>query len=207
MRDSKLTLMLVGLLGGTLPAAGCFITTESDQYTDTENDNPATGATGSSNPCEIGAPGCPCTNSGTCDPGLQCVENTSIGASWCLLPDCTGSLGCECTMGGTCDEGLLCADIGSDPGICVDDDPCLDVDIGTEGCQCTQGGGCGEGLECVSNLCVDLPDAGTSTTTDSSADSTTSEGADTSSSGSAADESSGGGGDTTGGGAAPTTGA
>lgn len=200
MRDSKLTLMLVGFLGAALPAAGCFITTESDRYTDTEATGPSTG----SNPCEVGAPGCPCTNSGTCDPGLQCVENTSIGASWCLLPDCTGSLGCECTMGGTCDAGLLCADIGSDPGICVDDDPCLDVDIGTEGCQCTQGGGCDMGLECVSNLCVDLPDAGSTSTTDPTGDTTTSEGS--SSSSGAADESSGGA-DTTGGGDAPTTGA
>ncbi len=202
MRDSKLTLMLIGLLGGAvMPAAGCFITTESDEYTESDSNVNPTGPT-SSNPCEVGAPGCPCTNSGTCDPGLQCVENTSIGASWCLLPDCTGSLGCECTSGGTCDTGLLCADIGSDPGICVDDDPCLDVDIGTEGCQCTQGGGCDQGLGCVSDLCVDLPDPPTGTT------GTTTGGGESSSSStsSAADESSTGVADGTGG-AAQTTGA
>jgi hypothetical protein len=167
MRDSKLTLMFVGLLAGAaLPATGCFITTESDEFSDTdagpEDDGSSTPTPGT---CEIGAPSCPCTNSGTCDPGLQCVENTSVGASWCLLPDCTGALGCECTAGGTCDPGLLCADIGSDPGICVSDNPCLDVDIGTESCQCTQGGGCDQGLTCVSGLCVDLPDGTTSGTT------------------------------------------
>ena len=202
MRDSKLTLMLIGLLGGAFVPAGCFITTESDRYTDTESETSPSGG-GGSNPCEVGAPGCPCTNSGTCDPNLQCVENTSIGASWCLLPDCTGSLGCECTMGGTCDTGLLCADVGSDPGICVDDDPCLDVDIGIEGCQCTQGGGCDTGLDCISGLCVDLPPTGTTGTTDPTEGETTS--SETSSSTSGADESSGGGLDTSGG-AAPTSG-
>lgn len=206
MRDSKLTLMLIGLLGGALVPAGCFITTESDRYTDTEETGNPSGGGGGSGPCEVGAPGCPCTNSGTCDPNLQCVENTSIGASWCLLPDCTGSLGCECTAGGTCDTGLLCADIGSDPGICVDDDPCLEVDIGIEGCQCTQGGGCDDGLDCVSGLCVDLPSGttGTTGTTDPTEGQTTS-GGETSSSTSGADESSGGA--DTSGGAAPTTGA
>lgn len=206
MRDSKLTLMLVGFLGAALPAAGCFITTESDEYTDTEEGENATSPNPAPGPCEIGAPGCPCTNSGTCDPGLQCVENTSIGASWCLLPDCTGSLGCECTAGGTCDAGLLCADVGSDPGVCVSDDPCLEADIGTEGCQCTMGGGCDMGLECVSDLCVDLPDdpGTTGTTTDDPGETTTGEG-DSSSSGDAADGSSGSDGETSGG-AAPTTG-
>jgi hypothetical protein len=131
MRDSKLTLMFVGLLAGAaLPATGCFITTESDEFSDTdagpEDDGSSTPTPGT---CEIGAPSCPCTNSGTCDPGL------------------------------------LCADIGSDPGICVSDNPCLDVDIGTESCQCTQGGGCDQGLTCVSGLCVDLPDGTTSGTT------------------------------------------
>lgn len=206
MRDSKLTLMLVGFLGGALPAAGCFITTESEEYTDTE----ATGPAPSSNPCEIGAPGCPCTQSGTCDPGLQCAENTTQGASWCLLPDCTGALGCECTAGGTCDDGLLCADIGSDPGVCVSDDPCLDEDIGIEGCQCTKGGGCGDGLDCVSGLCVDLPDATTGGATTTDPDTTTGDDG-TSSTGEAADESSTGqpSADTGSGtsGAAPTTGA
>jgi hypothetical protein len=206
MRDSKLTLMLVGFIGAALPAAGCFITTESDEFTDTENN--ATTSNPTPGPCEIGAPGCPCTNSGTCDPGLQCVENTSIGASWCLLPDCTGSLGCECTAGGTCDAGLLCADVGSDPGVCVSDDPCLQVDIGTEGCQCTDGGGCDPGLECVSDLCVDLPDApGTSGTTTDDPTGETTTGEDGTSTGAAADESSGGAGGETSGGAAPTTGA
>jgi hypothetical protein len=209
MRDSKLTLMLVGFLGAALPAAGCFITTESEEFTDTEPNNATSSDPATPGPCEIGAPGCPCTNSGTCDPGLQCVENTSIGASWCLLPDCTGSLGCECTSGGTCDAGLLCADVGSDPGVCVSDDPCLDVDIGTEGCQCTMGGGCDAGLECVSDLCVNLPDdPGTtgSTTDDPTNDTTTGEDG-SSSGGGAADETGGSGGADTSGGAAPTTGA
>ncbi|MCR9162272.1 MAG: hypothetical protein ACE37F_31085 [Nannocystaceae bacterium] len=205
MRDTKLTLILVGLFGAALPAAGCFITTESDEYTDTEENNSSSTPPDNPGPCEIGAPGCPCTGSGTCDPGLQCVENTSIGASWCLLPDCTGALGCECTSGGTCDEGLLCADIGSDPGVCVSDDPCLEEEIGIEGCQCTMGGGCNPGLECVSDLCVDLPDdPGTSTsTTDDPTDTTTGDGSTTDDT--AGDVSTGGGGDTSGG-ATPTTG-
>ncbi len=201
MRDSKLTLILVGLLGGGLPAAGCFITTESDRYTDTE-EGTATAAT-ANNPagnCPVGAPLCPCTGSGACDDGLVCQEMINI----CVLPEgCPiGSPGCSCTSGGTCDDGLMCADVQPAPGICVDDDPCLDEFIGTEGCQCTQGGGCDSELDCVSGLCVDLPDPAGTTGGTSDSDTTTGEG---SSSSGGADSSSSGGADTSGG-AVPTTG-
>ncbi len=190
MRDSKLTLILIGMLGGGLPAAGCFITTESDRYTDTEAGDDGTPSNPGGN-CPVGAPLCPCTGSGACDDGLVCQEMINI----CVLPEgCPiGSPGCSCTSGGTCDEGLMCADVQPAPGICVDDDPCLDEFIGTEGCQCTQGGGCDNELDCVSGLCVDLPDPDPGTT-----GGTTTTGADSSSSGDAADSSSSGGADTTG---------
>ena len=199
MRDSKLTLMLIGLLGGALVPAGCFITTESDRYTDTEGDVNPSGGGGSD--CAVGSPGCACTGSGVCDVDLECIDMLNI----CVVPTgCdVGSAGCTCTEGGTCDTGLMCADVEPAPGICVSDNPCLDEFIGTESCQCTIGGGCGTGLECVSGLCVDLP-SGTTSTTDPTEGETTS-GGDASSSTSGADESTGGNVDTSGG-AAPTTG-
>ncbi len=200
MRQSKLTLMLVGLFGGALPAAGCFITTESDRYTDTE------GSANTVGDCPVGAPLCPCTGSGACDDGLVCQEMINI----CVLPEgCPiGSPGCSCTAGGTCDDGLMCADVEPAPGICVDDDPCLDEFIGTEGCQCTQGGGCDSELDCVSGLCVNLPDPDPTTggTTDPTGETTT-DGGSTTTGGAADESSSGSAADTTGGGgAAPTTG-
>ena len=179
MRHSKLTLMLVGLFAGgaSLPMSGCFITTESDRFSDTDagpDDDGSNSTNGNNNSCPVGMPGCACTNSGACDEALECIDMLNI----CVVPTgCDiGSAGCECTKGGTCDEGLMCADVDPSPGICVSDNPCLDEFIGTEGCQCTQGGGCDTNLDCVSGLCVDLPDpAGTTTgepgTTDGGGDS------------------------------------
>ncbi len=199
MRNSKLTLMLAGL--GLMLTSGCFITTESDRFTDTEEASGSPSGGGGSGDCPVGAPGCACTGSGACDTGLECVDMLNI----CVVPtDCdVGSPGCECTQGGTCDPGLLCADVEPAPGICVSDNPCLDALIGTESCQCTMGGGCDDGLTCLSGLCVDVPEPeGTSTGEDS--DTTTGE-ADSSSSGAADSSSSGGGADTSGG-ASPTSG-
>lgn len=203
MRESKLTLMLIGLLGGALLPAGCFITTESDRYTDTEGDsNPTAGGGGE---CAVGAPGCACTGSGACDIDLECVDMLNI----CVVPTgCdVGSPGCTCTEGGTCDMGLMCADVEPSPGICVSDNPCLDEFIGTETCQCTQGDGCDDGLDCISGLCVNLPEPATSSTTDATEGGSTSGGEASSSTNGAGESGEGGeGGADTSGGAAPTTG-
>ncbi len=199
MLYSKLTMMIAGL--GMMLGTACFVTTESDRFTDTA------GTGGGGGGCAVGSPACPCTGSGACDDGLECVDMLNI----CVInTDCdVGSAGCGCTAGGTCDPGLMCADVEPSPGVCVSDNPCLDENIASEGCQCTAGGACDPGLECLSGLCVMVPEPGTGTTepmTDTNPDPTvdpttagdSSSTSDGGSSGSAADTS---------GGAAPTSGA
>jgi hypothetical protein len=110
---------------------------------DTGNDNDAP-------LCPVGAPGCPCTGAGGCDPSLECIASIHT----CVIPDpCPiGAAGCECTRGGTCDPGFICKE-----EVCVSEMPCLPENTGTEGCQCTGGGACDPGLECWSDFCV-LPE-------------------------------------------------
>lgn len=107
--------------------------------------------TGGNEPlCPVGAPGCPCTGAGACDPGLECIASIHT----CVVPDACaiGAAGCACTNGGTCDPGFICKE-----EVCVSDMPCHPEYTGTEGCQCTVGGGCDPGLECFSDFCVLLP--------------------------------------------------
>ncbi len=62
------------------------------------------GGGGTGPACPVGAPGCPCTGGGACDPDLECRNDI------CTFPDgcAIGSQGCACTGGGACDPGLLC---------------------------------------------------------------------------------------------------
>ena len=78
---------------------------ESGAATGTGAEDP--GEAGSAdNGCPVGSEGCPCTDGGTCDPGLACDSG--------VCTDCPiGSEGCECTAGGSCDPGLIC-----DAGLC-----------------------------------------------------------------------------------------
>jgi hypothetical protein len=105
-------------------------------------------------PCPVGAPGCPCTSQGVCDPDLECVASIHT----CVVPDscAIGAAGCACTAGGTCDPGFICKE-----EICVSEAPCHPEFTGTEGCQCTEGGGCDPELECYSNFCVRPPQEST----------------------------------------------
>ena len=62
--------------------------------------------------CQVGEEGCPCTASGACDPGLQCLSNFCVDlGGTCPI----GAEGCPCTQGGACDPGLICASM-----TCVD---------------------------------------------------------------------------------------
>jgi hypothetical protein len=100
--------------------------------------------------CPVGAAGCPCTNQGVCDPGLECIASIHT----CVVPDscAIGDAGCACTQGGTCDPGFICKE-----EICVTEAPCHLEFIGSEGCQCTSGGACDPDLECYSDFCVRPP--------------------------------------------------
>lgn len=70
-------------------------------------------------PCPVGSLSCPCTQGGSCDPGLACEAGT------CSEACAVGSLGCACTLGGGCDPGLKCDEAQT----CVDDPmlspPCM----------------------------------------------------------------------------------
>jgi hypothetical protein len=171
MHNSKLT-FLCALVGPLLLGMGaCFLSTEDELYDETYYGYD----TGGAQPCNVGAPGCPCTNSGACDDGLVCIGMINT----CVIPDTcpTGAAGCECTEGGSCDEGLICKE-----EYCVNEAPCLAEQTGTESCQCTEGGGCDPGLECLSGLCVDpsgLTTGGESTTGDTGMTSDTTTGGST----------------------------
>jgi hypothetical protein len=53
--------------------------------------------------CPVGAAGCPCTPTGTCEPDLLCLQD------FCVDNQCpTGTEGCMCTPTGTCEGGLAC---------------------------------------------------------------------------------------------------
>lgn len=71
-----------------------------------------TGTGGGTAGCEVGQEGCPCTASGSCDPGLQCLSQFCVDVGdMCPI----GAEGCPCTQGGACDPGLVCAS-----QVCVD---------------------------------------------------------------------------------------
>lgn len=144
MRNSMLTYLFAVFGPLALGSGACFLSTEGERYDTYDSYGYDTGG----QTCSVGAPGCPCTNSGACDDGLECIEMLNT----CVVPDdCdVGAPGCECTAGGTCDPGLICKE-----NYCVSEAPCLPELTGTESCQCTEGGGCDPGLECLSGLCVD----------------------------------------------------
>ncbi len=113
--------------------------------------------------CPVGGGGCPCTGGGSCDPGLECVDEV------CNDPRCPiGSPGCPCTRGGACDGGLECM-----AGDCVDPGGTEGCPIGAAGCPCTGGGACDPGLVCEGDYCVDQP-ASTSAGSGGESESTTS---------------------------------
>jgi hypothetical protein len=157
MRSSSLTFLFSLVLPLTSASIACVFTSEPDCGVNGELC--PSGSTDGGTSCQVGAPGCPCTNSGACDDGLTCIEQLDA----CIVPsNCdVGAAGCECTAGGTCDEGFICKE-----NFCVSEQPCLPELTGTEGCQCTPGGGCDPGLECLSQTCVDA--SGVTTTGDGS---------------------------------------
>jgi hypothetical protein len=63
--------------------------------------------------------------------------------------------------------GIACGDTtaGNETGTCP---------VGSEGCPCTTGGGCDPNLQCLSNTCVEVPAATTSTTAPTTGGATTS---------------------------------
>ena len=172
MRSTSLTFLFALVLPLASASAACIFTTEPDCGIDGELC--PSGSTDGGGACQVGAPGCPCTNSGACDDGRMCIAQLDA----CVVPsDCdVGAAGCECTSAGTCDPGFICKE-----NFCVSEQPCLPDQTGTESCQCTQGGGCDPGLECLSGVCVntDLTTTGGSTGADSSEPTTSASGGST----------------------------
>jgi hypothetical protein len=104
--------------------SGATATTDTDTGADTSE-------------CPAGIEGCPCSDAGTCFPGLTCFENVCDPANPCPI----GSAGCPCTNGGTCDDGSICED-----GVCQ----CTPGELG---CAC-DAGACGDALDCIDGECV-----------------------------------------------------
>lgn len=86
--------------------------------------------------CAIGSEDCVCTEGGSCDGDLECVEGI------CVMPACpVGSLDCPCTDGGTCDGDLVCLSTdlcGPEPecgnDVVEDGETCDDGNTVTEAC-------------------------------------------------------------------------
>ena len=149
--DAKWNLVVGALLAGAV-AAGC-----------------GGGGTPPLPTCEVGTPGCGCSESGSCDTGLVCI------AEVCQSPTCAadGADGCPCAADDICDAGLTCNSVGycesaagqgggscysnrtCDAGFtCTTEGMCESCEQGTRGCDCFGNQTCAGDLSCESGICT-----------------------------------------------------
>ena len=139
---------------------------------------PASG--GSGGPCDDGAQGCPCYGNGTCDRGLDCIDDTCVvegvgGGGSSATGGAAGSphTGGDPATGGYSDTGGR-SNTGGESG--AGGEPATGGSSGTggesdtggnsntgggttcpdgsEGCACYGNGTCDAGLECQSDVCT-----------------------------------------------------
>jgi len=108
---NRLTYSLLGLAALFGPTLACF-----NNEPETSSGSAESSATGTeTGGCPIGAEGCPCTNEGVCDPGLECV-----GSGVCAEAMSETETGTD-TEGEACGNGVVEGDEECDAGAANDD--------------------------------------------------------------------------------------